>query len=170
MQGERKRKNIPLHLAPILVLVSALVGLGLETGKPALAQDDLFVYPKEGQSDEQQRKDRYECHMWAVQQTGFDPTVPQQAPQSKASGGQALRGAAGGAALGAIGGAIGGNAGKGAAIGAGVGGTAGAIRRAQERERNAERQKQWEANQQNQRAQYNRALSTCLEGRNYTVK
>ncbi len=37
---------------------------------------DLFVYPKNGQSAEQQATDRYECHRWAVGQTGFDPTEP----------------------------------------------------------------------------------------------
>jgi hypothetical protein len=37
---------------------------------------ELFVYPKEGQSKEQQAKDRYECYRWAVDQTGFDPTMP----------------------------------------------------------------------------------------------
>jgi Family of unknown function (DUF6515) len=37
---------------------------------------DLFIYPKAGQSEEQQAKDRYECHSWAATQTGFDPTQP----------------------------------------------------------------------------------------------
>jgi hypothetical protein len=32
------------------------------------------VYPKNGQNQEQQGKDTYECHRWAVGQTGFDPT------------------------------------------------------------------------------------------------
>ena len=32
------------------------------------------VYPKNGQSEEQQGKDAFECHRWAVGQTGFDPT------------------------------------------------------------------------------------------------
>jgi hypothetical protein len=36
--------------------------------------DDLFVYPQSGQSEEQQSKDRYECHKWAAGQSGFDPT------------------------------------------------------------------------------------------------
>jgi hypothetical protein len=36
---------------------------------------DLFVYPKEGQSDEQRDRDRYECYVWASDQTGFDPTA-----------------------------------------------------------------------------------------------
>ncbi|MEJ2133433.1 MAG: hypothetical protein P8Y95_17810 [Gammaproteobacteria bacterium] len=38
---------------------------------------ELFVYPKEGQSVAQQGTDRYECHTWAVDQTGFDPVKPQ---------------------------------------------------------------------------------------------
>jgi len=36
---------------------------------------DMFVYPRNGQSAEQANKDRYECHSWAVSQTGYDPTV-----------------------------------------------------------------------------------------------
>ncbi len=39
------------------------------------ASNQLFVYPKNGQSSQQQDTDRYECHRWAVQQSGFDPTV-----------------------------------------------------------------------------------------------
>jgi len=38
--------------------------------------DDFFVYPKNGQTQEQQSQDRYECHAWASNQTGFDPTKP----------------------------------------------------------------------------------------------
>lgn len=38
--------------------------------------DKLFVYPKQGQGEEQQALDRYECHNWARSQTGFDPTQP----------------------------------------------------------------------------------------------
>lgn len=37
--------------------------------------DQLFVYPKNGQSSQQQDTDRYECHRWAVSKSGFDPTV-----------------------------------------------------------------------------------------------
>jgi hypothetical protein len=36
--------------------------------------DDVFIYPKNGQSEEQQGKDKYECHKWASDQSGFDPT------------------------------------------------------------------------------------------------
>ena len=41
---------------------------------PPPAQN-VFVYPKNGQTAEQEAKDRYECHVWAVNQTGFDPTT-----------------------------------------------------------------------------------------------
>jgi hypothetical protein len=40
------------------------------------SSDDLFTYPKSNQSTEQQSTDRYECHHWASEQTGFDPTQP----------------------------------------------------------------------------------------------
>lgn len=36
----------------------------------------MFIYPRNGQSEEQQATDRYECHKWAVGQTNYDPTVP----------------------------------------------------------------------------------------------
>jgi hypothetical protein len=37
---------------------------------------EVYAYPKSGQSEEQQSADRYECHKWAVAQSGFDPTHP----------------------------------------------------------------------------------------------
>lgn len=111
-------------------------------------QAQVFAYPSAGQSQEQQSKDRFECHQWAVSQTGFDPTTaapvaaapppaygysdqpPPPPPQGQSStflgigNGGALKGtgmvgdAVTGAALGAAGGALGGDAGEGAAIGA----------------------------------------------------
>jgi hypothetical protein len=39
-------------------------------------QMDLMIYPKNGQSKDQQAADQYECHSWARGQTGFDPTQP----------------------------------------------------------------------------------------------
>ncbi len=38
--------------------------------------DAFFVYPRNGQSEAQQSQDRFECHQWAVEQTGFDPSEP----------------------------------------------------------------------------------------------
>jgi len=43
---------------------------------PASSPDDVFMYPQNGQSQEQQSTDRYQCHKWAQDQTGFDPTQP----------------------------------------------------------------------------------------------
>jgi hypothetical protein len=48
--------------------------------------DDLFIYPRLNQSEQQQADDRYECHRWAVEQTGFDPTQP---PEAQTKGTQA---------------------------------------------------------------------------------
>lgn len=36
--------------------------------------NQAFVYPKNGQDEQQQAKDRYECHRWSVTQTNYDPT------------------------------------------------------------------------------------------------
>jgi len=36
---------------------------------------ELYVYPARGQSDAQAGRDRYECHLWAVDQTQFDPSM-----------------------------------------------------------------------------------------------
>jgi hypothetical protein len=41
---------------------------------PEPAQQDLIIYPKNGQSKDQQAADQFECHTWAKGQTGFDPT------------------------------------------------------------------------------------------------
>ena len=38
---------------------------------------DMYVYPRNGQTQEQTDNDRYECHSWAVSQSGFDPTTAQ---------------------------------------------------------------------------------------------
>ncbi len=118
-----------------------------------------YVYPAKGQTAEQQQKDQYECHQWAVQQTGFDPSQPveQSVPR-----GSVMGGAARGAALGAVGGAIGGDAGKGAAIGAAVGGlhTVMSDRRANEAQQQA-----YSASTEG----YDRAYGACLQGRGYTV-
>jgi hypothetical protein len=47
-----------------------------DNAPPPPPSDNLFVYPKNDQSDEQQSRDRYECHRWAADQTAFDPTRP----------------------------------------------------------------------------------------------
>ncbi len=134
------------------------------------AQSEMFIFPKDGQSAEQQELDEFSCYKWAKGQAGFDPNqqVAQTSAPKRQRGG-ALRGAMGGAALGAIGGAIGGNAGKGAKIGAAVGGAGGLMRQGR---RNAQTESQHQdavaQNQQN-RQTFNRAYGVCLEARGYKV-
>jgi hypothetical protein len=36
---------------------------------------ELFVYPAAGQSESRMADDRYDCHVWAASQSGFDPTL-----------------------------------------------------------------------------------------------
>lgn len=38
------------------------------------ASDKIFIYPKNGQSSQQQASDQYACYRSAVDQTGYDPT------------------------------------------------------------------------------------------------
>lgn len=152
----------PINFKQLLTLSAAL--LGLIVTLPAQAQ--LMIYPMKGQSNEQLSKDRYECHLWAVQQSGFDPTIAQttqQAPQNQQSG-QVVRGGARGAAMGAAVGAIAGNAGKGAAIGATAGGIRGAVKRHDQNQ--AASQSAQTASGQDA---YDHAIKACLAGRNYSV-
>jgi len=44
------------------------------SAEPPAAASELYSYPKNGQTAEQQEQDRYECHRWAADQSGFDPT------------------------------------------------------------------------------------------------
>lgn len=149
---------------------------------PRLPPTQVYFYPAAGQSTEQQDRDRYECYVWAVKQTGFDPGQPQMAGSARVevvpvapSGEGAVAGAFGGAIVGA---AVSSHhhAGEGAVIGAILGAMLGAasdtarqeqVQRVQERydRRDAQRYGQIE-----QRAsEYRRAMAACLEGRGYTV-
>lgn len=142
-----------------------------------LAQNDIYIYPARGQSQAQQDKDRYECHSWAVKETGFDPSKPETAAPGttaskpyQASQPHVARGAARGAALGAVGGAITGNAGKGAAAAAAMGVVAGGFRRRDERRQMfAQQQLDVRSAEQGQLGAYHRAMAACLRGRGYTV-
>ena len=120
-----RRSGIRIALAMIALPVLLLTGTS--------RAQDIYIYPAKGQSQSQQDRDRYECHSWAVKQTGFDPSKSQAAAsdtrpasnQPPPPQGHVVKGAARGAALGAVGGAITGNAGTGAAAGAAMGGPTG---------------------------------------------
>jgi len=134
------------------------------------AQAEVFVYPKQGQSQDAFQKDQYECHNWAQQQTGFNPAAPPQAAAPPPAQGGVVRGGARGAAVGAVGGAIAGDAGKGAAVGAAVGGTATVMRNNRANRDAAAANQQAQAQQQAAYGNYEKAYATCLSGRGYSVK
>jgi predicted lipid-binding transport protein (Tim44 family) len=138
----------------------------------------IFVYPSNGQSPQQTDRDRYECHVWAVQQTGVDPSRPDANPYERVlvqpanpPGSGTAAGAITGAILGSI---IGGpnNAGAGLVLGAATGAIVGSAADA-----NAQAQAHQTQQQINQAAaagraradSYRRALGACLQGRGYTV-
>ena len=49
-------------------------GAAAGSGRAAAVSTELFAYPMKHQTTAQQSQDRYECHRWAADQTGFDPT------------------------------------------------------------------------------------------------
>jgi hypothetical protein len=144
---------------------------------------DVYFYPKQGQSSQQQARDRYECYMWARRQTGYDPS--QYRPDSRSNvrviavpgpGHDTVAAGVTGAVLGA---AVSRprDAGAGALIGAVAGAVIGAAsdesrQRAADAEQaridaaHAQRAAQSDAVIQS----YRRALKACLEGRGYTVE
>jgi hypothetical protein len=143
----------------------------------------IFVYPSQGQTPEQTDRDRYECHVWAVQQTGVDPSRPDASPYERVVVAPAAPVPGSGTAAGAIGGAILGsliagprNAGAGFVLGAATGAIVGtAAEQSATQAANAQAaQTQAQINQQaaagRARADaYRRAIGACLQGRGYTV-
>jgi hypothetical protein len=160
------------------LLAGALLPFALAFAAPAGAAIDLAglqVAPQRGQSADQTRRDRYECHNWAVEQTGVTPlAAPRGDEKADADEKDArerraervnrvLTGAAIGAGLGGLArstqhkdpsnGVL-----AGAAVGAAVGAS---TKRGRNREPVVEEDA--EGNE------YLRALSACLEGRGYSV-
>ncbi|WP_293861002.1 glycine zipper 2TM domain-containing protein [Steroidobacter sp.] len=140
----------------------------------------VFVYPTAGQSDAQLDRDRYECHLWAVKQSGYDPGEPRLAPHQRVAvvaGPPPGSAAAGGAVTGAVLGAAVShprNAGEGAIAGAVVGAIVGSAVEAS-REQQVTREvstsrRQNDAYLERQSDNYRRAIGACLEGRGYSVK
>jgi hypothetical protein len=138
----------------------------------------VFVYPANGQSPEQTERDRYECHVWAVQQTGVDPSRADASPYERVvvqpanpPGSGTVAGVIGGAIIGSI---IGGP--RNAAAGAIIGGATGAVIGSAS-DANAQVQAQQTQQQINQSAavgraradSYRRAIGACLQGRGYTI-
>jgi hypothetical protein len=138
----------------------------------------VFIYPNNGQSPEQTDRDRYECHVWAVQQTGVDPSRADANPYERVvvqpatpPGANTAAGAIGGAILGAL---IAGprNAGAGLVLGGVTGAVVGSSVDANNQQQARMTQAQLNASASEGRARadsYRRALGACLQGRGYTV-
>jgi hypothetical protein len=139
----------------------------------------VYAYPQNGQSADQQSRDRYECSQWAVNQTGFDPTAPTVPAQYRVVASGPPPGT--GTAVGAIAGAVIGAAisprwdrGAGAVFGGLTGAVIGSATDAQRAQNNAIQMSQAQQAQYAAMAakatDYRRALSACLQGRGYSVK
>lgn len=162
----------------LLLLAGCVVAPPVRTAVAPPPPPRVFVYPARGQSPEQLERDRYECHVWAVQQTGVDPSredarqyervVVQEAPPP---GAVTVAGAIGGAILGSL---IAGprDAGAGALIGGATGAILGSSADASAQAQAQQGQIQMSRRQAADQARawsYRRAIGACLQGRGYTV-
>ncbi len=141
----------------------------------------VYFYPTRGQSGEQQDRDKYECNSWAVQQSGFDPSLPSTPPHllTRVVAGEPPPGAriAGGAAIGALLGAVigspqdtGAGAVAGAIAGAAVGGAAEAASQQERQQVSVSESNAHAAVLERQASNFRRAMAACLEGRGYNVR
>lgn len=147
-----------------------------------LPPTQVYFYPAAGQDADRQERDRYECYLWAVQQTGFDPSLPHPAPYPRVEvipmpppGRDTALGAVTGAMLGAAvahprdaaEGAV-----LGAVAGAVIGAASDAARQGQAeriQQRYEQRDLQHVARIERLARDYRRAMAACLEGRGYIV-
>lgn len=169
-------KIINILFAVILILAVVII--------PIYAVSTPIVFPKEGQSKEQQHQDKDYCQAWAQDETGINPDyiraridalnenmANQSAGKSSGRARNLLRGAALGAAMGGLDHAIDDEAGSGAARGALLLASKGREDRRKAQEE-ADTQSQYAKRQQleEQRQTYMRAFSVCMDAKGYSVK
>ena len=134
----------------------------------------LYVFPAKKQSQQQQKKDEFDCYKWAMEQSGIDPLNPpkvEAAPAQTGPTGGAVKGGAKGAAAGVAIGAVAGDAGKGAAIGATAGAIAGRRQGKQAQKQQNEQAQATAANtEQDMKNSFIKGFSACIEGKGYTIK
>lgn len=189
IEQTRRYPRVALRLGAALVLATALVGCveappprpvyeAPPPAPPPVAQ--VYAYPLHGQTPEQQDRDRYECSTWATQQTGFDPSAPGVPPHDRVQvvaagpppGTNTAIGAVAGAVLGAViaprwqaaPAAL-----AGAVVGGAIGSTADAAN-AQATRQVVVTDRRALAAQEQQAANYRRAIGACLDARGYSVK
>jgi hypothetical protein len=153
------------------------------SANPPLPTTVVYFYPARGQSEQQRDRDRYECYLWAVKQSGFDPGQAQLAPHQRIEvtpvappGSDTAAGAVGGAIVGAM--TASHDAREfGLVFGAITGAMLGAASDAARQQQAEQIQRQYDAKQAQRNARldkqardYQRAMTACLEGRGYTVR
>jgi hypothetical protein len=142
--------------------------------EPPPVETHVFAYSARGQSPAQLDRDRYECHVWAVGESHFDPSAPGVPERYRVrveprAGEATVAGAVTGAVLGA---AVasphdeGAGAVVGALAGAAIGAAADQNREQAARQRTDRRTADYSAAANG----YRRAVSACLEGRGYTIR
>ncbi|WP_455211120.1 hypothetical protein [Kaarinaea lacus] len=150
---------------------------------PPLPTTTVYFYPTRDQSEEQQDRDRYECYLWAVKQSGFDPGQAQLAPHQRIEvkpvtppGADTAAGAVSGAIIGSIV-APHRDSSFGLVFGAITGAMIGAASDAARQEEAERIQRQYDAKEaqryarlEKQARDYQRAMTACLEGRGYAVR
>jgi hypothetical protein len=166
-----------------LIFLFVLV-LGVLIAKSAFSVSEPMIFPKEGQSRNQQATDKQYCGSWAKGETGVDPSyvkakldMTNDNVAASASGGKPrygrriARGAALGAAMGGLDDAIGNDVGKRAAQGAVLMGS-----------RTRQDRKQYQNDQQlnhhlqkktqleDQYDKFMRAFAVCMDAKGYSVK
>lgn len=172
-----------LFLSGCMVPPSRYAAVAAETVQPVPPPVKVYFYPNRGQSQEQQDRDSYDCYLWAVKQTGFDPSATYLAPHHKLTvvaepppGTGTATGAITGAVLGSIVSSRG-NRPEGALIGAVAGALVGSATDAARQEQTYRLQQHYDqqagkrtGNIERQAANYRRAMAACLEGRGYSVQ
>jgi hypothetical protein len=196
MNGTQKDMSLCKNAALLLIVFAIFINLAacmpppsryaevpVRSVQPPPPPTEVFFYPNQGQSQERQDRDSYECYLWAVNQTGFDPSAPNLAPHHKVvvvseppPGTDTAAGAITGAMVGAAVSSRG-NMMEGALVGAMAGALFGSAAEAARQEQTARIQERYDrqtgrqiAATERQAGEYRRALSACLEGRGYTVR
>ncbi len=179
------KKIIPALLAAAVLTACVSAPAPRQAAAPAQPVNltKVYFYPTQGQSDAQQDRDRYDCHVWAVKESDFDPSrhiapkavratvVPARAPGETIGAAAVV-----GAMIGAV--AAGpGDIAKGAVVGAMAGTVVGSAAAASD-EANADaanaaaarRYDRGAGKYEQEAAGYRRAMSACLTGRGYSVR
>lgn len=151
-----------MRILIILIFISLVTPLAHAHG--------LFIFPNDGQDQDQQDMDEFQCIRIARDRTGFDPmATPTATTRRPETEGGAVQGAARGALLGTATGAIMGDTGRGLRAGAAAGGLMGGMRRQDSNSRQQRWAQEEAANYQRNRNNWTRAFTACMESRGYTI-